>query len=83
MAVGFVSYGAYVISMKTIRTKTGFAILVVAAVMSYLFQTPFVFPFILLGAGLVTALKYKAQPKEEKQKVSGALGKLLTCGSMC
>ena len=69
MAVGFVSYGAYVISMKTIRTKTGFVILVVAAVMSYLFQTPFVFPIILLGAGLVTALKYKAQPKEEKQKL--------------
>ena len=69
MAVGFVSYGAYVISTKTIRTKTGFALLVVAAVMSYIFQTPFVFPIILLGAGLVTALKYKAQPKEQKQKL--------------
>ena len=69
MAVGFVSYGAYVISMKTIRTKTGLVILLVAAVMSYLFQTPFVFPIILLGAGLATALKYKAQPKEEKQKL--------------
>jgi chromate transporter len=69
MAVGFVSYGAYVISVKTIRTKTGFVILLVAAVTSYIFQTPFVFPIILLGAGLVTALKYKAQPKEEKQKL--------------
>jgi chromate transporter len=69
MAVGFVSYGAYVISLKTIRTKTGFAILVVAAVVSYLVQTPFVFPIILLGAGLVTALKYKNQPKEKKQKI--------------
>jgi chromate transporter len=69
MAVGFVSYGAYVISLKTIRTKTGFAILVVAAIVSYLVQTPFVFPIILLGAGLVTALKYKNQPKEEKQKI--------------
>src|SRR5688500_18569238 len=52
MAVGFVSYGAYVISLKTIRTKTAFAILVVAAVVSYFVQTPFVFPVILLGAGL-------------------------------
>jgi len=69
MAVGFVSYGAYMISMKTIRTKTGLVILLVAAIMSYLFQTPFVFPIILLGAGLATALKYKAQPKEEKQKL--------------
>lgn len=69
MAVGFVSYGAYKISLKTIRTKTGLAILLVAAITSYLFQTPFVFPIILLGAGLVTALKYKDQPKEEKQKL--------------
>jgi chromate transporter len=69
MAVGFVSYGAYVISLKTIRTKTAFAILIVAAVVSYFVQTPFVFPIILLGAGLVTALKYKNQPKEEKQKI--------------
>jgi chromate transporter len=69
MAVGFVSYGAYIISVKTIRTKTGVALLIVAAVVSYLVQTPFVFPIILLGAGLVTALKYKNQPKEEKQKL--------------
>jgi chromate transporter len=69
MAVGFVSYGAYVISLKTIHTKTGLLILIVAAVTSYLVQTPFVFPIILLGAGLATALKYKSQPKEEKQKV--------------
>jgi chromate transporter len=69
MAVGFVSYGAYMISIKTIRTKTGLAILLVAAVVSYLFQTPFVFPIILFGAGLVTALKYKDQPKAEKQKL--------------
>ena len=69
MAVGFVSYGAYTISMKTIRTKTGLLILIVAAIASYLVQTPFVFPVILLGAGLATALKYKSQPKEEKQKL--------------
>lgn len=69
MAVGFVSYGAYVISMKTIHTKTGLVILIVAAILSYLFQTPFVFPIILIGAGLATAVKYKNQPKEEKQKL--------------
>jgi chromate transporter len=69
MAVGFVSYGAYMISLKTIHTKTGLLILIVAAVTSYLVQTPFVFPIILIGAGLATALKYKSQPKEEKQKL--------------
>ncbi len=69
MAVGFVSYGAYMISLKTIRTKSGIAIMIVAGLLSYFIQTPFVFPVIILGAGLATSLKFRAQPKEEKQKV--------------
>jgi chromate transporter len=69
MAVGFVSYGAYMISLKTIRTKSGIAIMIVAGLLSYFIQTPFVFPVIILGAGLATSLKFRAQPKEEKQKL--------------
>ena len=69
MAVGFVSYGAYMISLKTIRTKSGIAIMIVAGLLSYFIQTPFIFPVIILGAGLATSLKFRAQPKEEKQKL--------------
>ena len=69
MAVGFVSYGAYIISLKTVNTKTGIVLMVLAAVISYFVQTPFVFPIILLCAGLVTSLKFRAQPKEVKQKI--------------
>jgi len=69
IAVGFVSYGAYSISLKTVRTRTGIILMVLAAVTSYLVQTPFVFPAVLLCAGLVTALNYKAHPKEEKKKI--------------
>lgn len=68
MAVGFVSYAAYTISLKTVHTKTGIVLMVAAALASYFIQTPFVFPVILLVAGLVTALKYKEQPKEAKKK---------------
>jgi chromate transporter len=67
MAVGFVSYGAWVITQKTVRTNTGIGLMIIAAIVSYIFQTPFVFPAILIGAGLVTSLKYRSQPKEEKQ----------------
>lgn len=70
MAVGFVSYGAYMISLKTVNTKTGIALMVLAAVLSYFIQTPFVFPAIILGAGLITALKYRKQPKAEKKKIT-------------
>jgi chromate transporter len=69
MAVGFVSYGAYMISLKTIRTKSGVAIMVLAGIVSYFIQTPFIFPAIILVAGLATSLKFRAQPKEEKQKI--------------
>jgi chromate transporter len=70
MAVGFISYGAYMISLKTVNTKTGVAIMILAAVTSYFFQTPFIFPIILICAGLMTSLKFRAQPKELKQKIN-------------
>lgn len=70
MAVGFVSYGAYIISLKTVTTKTGIALMIMAAVLSYFVQTPFIFPIILLVAGLLTSLKFKSLPREIKQKVN-------------
>lgn len=70
MAVGFVSYAAYSVSVRTINTKTGISLMIMAAVTSYFIQTPFVFPAILFVAGLISALKFKAQPKEEKRKIN-------------
>jgi len=69
IAVGFVSYGAYMISLKTVRTRRGVVLMILAAVTSYVLQTPFVFPAVLLCSGLITALNYKAHPKEEKKKI--------------
>jgi chromate transporter len=69
MAVGFISYGAYMISLKTVKTKTGIALMVIAGVVSYFFQTPYVFPAIIIGAGLVTSLKFRSHPKEEKERL--------------
>jgi chromate transporter len=69
MAVGIVAYGAYRISMRTVKSKTGVALLILAAVFSYLYQTPFVFPSILLCGGLVTALKYKSLPRNHHEKI--------------
>jgi chromate transporter len=69
MAVGFVSYGAYMISLKTVNTKTGVVLMILAGVISYFVQTPFIFPVIILCAGLVTSLKFRKHPKEEKQSL--------------
>jgi chromate transporter len=66
MAVGFVSYAAYSMSIKSVFTKTGVVVMVLAAVLSYFIRSPFFYPAALIVAGAVTAFKYKAQPKEEK-----------------
>ncbi|MGB3779998.1 MAG: chromate transporter, partial [Tunicatimonas sp.] len=69
MAVGFVAYGAYTISLKSVDTKKGVAILLVAAVVSYFVRKPFIFPLLLLIAGFVTAINYKKLLPEEKEKI--------------
>lgn len=66
MAVGFVSYAAYTMAMKSVNTRTGVFLMIAAAVSSYFIRSPFFYPAAIFVAGLVTALKYKAQPKEEK-----------------
>lgn len=82
MAVGFVSYGAYIISLKTVNTKTGIALMIVAAVVSYYIQTPYIYPIIIIGAGLLTSMKFRSQPKERKEKVHVNWANLLLWGGV-
>ncbi len=76
MAVGFVAYGAYTISQKSVDTKMGVVILLVAAVVSYFVRKPFIFPLLLLIAGFVTAINYKKLLPEEKEKIVVKWGNL-------
>lgn len=69
MAVGFVAYAAYTISVRTINSKSGFGLMLLAGVAAFYFRTPFVFPIILLISGVATSFKYKTQPKEVKDKM--------------
>ncbi len=69
MAVGFVSYAAYTMSIKSVHTRTGIVLMILAAVLSYFIRSPFFYPASLIVAGVITAFKYKAQPKEEKTPI--------------
>jgi chromate transporter len=69
MAVGFVSYAAYSMSVKTVHTRTGIVLMILAAVVSYLIRSPFFYPAAIIISGAVTAFKYKDQPKEEKTPI--------------
>lgn len=82
MAVGFVSYGAYMISLKTVNTKTGIALMIFSAVISYYIQTPYIYPIIIIGAGLVTSMKFRSQPRETKEKLKVNWANLLLWGGV-
>lgn len=70
MAVGFVAFAAYRISFKLINSRLGFFLMVVAATVSFFIRTPYVFPVLLLLSGATSAIKYRLQPKEAKEKFS-------------
>lgn len=69
MAVGFVAFAALRIALKVVKSKTAVAILILSATASFVFNSPYAFPTILLVSGAFTALKFKNQPIEEKDKI--------------
>jgi chromate transporter len=69
MAVGFVAYAAYVISMKVVTTKTAIVLMVISAILVYFFSSPWVFPALLLSGGAITALRFKQHPLEKDKKL--------------
>ncbi len=60
MAVGFVAFAAYKISTKVVETKTAIGLMVISAILSYFFHSPWVFPVLLLAGGAVTAINLKS-----------------------
>lgn len=69
MAVGFVTYAAYKISLKVVHTKVAMSLMIIAAVISYFVKNPLIFPVILLISGSVTAMKFKAHPEEVDKQI--------------
>ena len=68
MVVGIVAYSAYRIASKVVTTKLGFALMIISAIASFVLKSPYAFPSLILLGGLVTTIKYKQQPIEEKEK---------------
>jgi chromate transporter len=66
MAVGFITYAAFKISTAVIRSKSGILVMILSAIFSFLYASPFLFPVLIILGGTVTALKYKRQPIVEK-----------------
>jgi len=71
-AVALVAHGAYVISLKTVGTRTGLVIMVLSGVTAFFIHSPFVFPAVLLAAGGVTSINYKKHPPQKIKPVKKA-----------
>jgi len=76
MAVGFVFYAAYTLSVKVVNTQAGVVIMVVATIVSFLIRKPYIYPLLLLLAGVATAIKYRKHPRQQKEKLSVRWGNL-------
>ncbi len=68
MAVGFIAFAAFKITSKVIESKSGILVLILSTLLSLKASSPFLFPALILIGGLVTAIKYKRQPKIEKNE---------------
>ena len=66
MAVGFIAYAGFKISVAVIDSKSGILVMVLSAILSYVYPSPFLFPVLIIMGGLVTAFKFKKQPIVEK-----------------
>ena len=82
MAVGIVAYSSYMISSKVVKTKFGFALMIVSAIASFVFKSPYAFPALIILGGLATTWKYKKQPVEEKEKIKVNWSNLILWGAV-
>lgn len=69
IAVGFVAFAAYRISSKVVVTKTGILLMVLSAIISYFFRSPWVFPVLLIAGASITSFRFKKHPKELNKKL--------------
>ncbi|MHA7131316.1 chromate efflux transporter [Algoriphagus namhaensis] len=68
MAIGFIIYAAQKTISKMIKTTEAMVLVLISAFVSFFYSSPFVFPILLLLGGLSTSIKYKNQPKMERDR---------------
>ncbi len=69
MVVGIVAFSAYRIATKVVTTKLGFVLMIFSAAASFVLKSPYAFPSLIILGGLISTIKYKQQPIEEKERI--------------
>lgn len=68
MAIGFIIYAAQKTISKMIQTTEAMVLVLISTFVSFFYSSPYVFPALLIIGGLSTSIKYKKQPKLEKDE---------------
>lgn len=69
LAVGFVAYAAWIISLKVIKTIDGIWLLILSSIAGYFLRSPYLTPIFILAGGLATTYKYKSIANESTVKM--------------
>ena len=67
MAVGFLLYGGLMIAQKVVHSYQGWGLLLVSAVIAFLFPTPFVTPLLIVAGGLIASLNFRKLDRVPKE----------------
>jgi len=68
MAIGFIIYAAQKTIFKMVKTSEATVLMMFSAFVSFFYNSPYVFPLLLVVGGVSTSLKFRDQPKEEGDK---------------
>lgn len=68
MAIGFIIFAAQKTISKMVKTTEAMILMLISAFVSFFYSSPYIFPVMLIFGGLSTSIKYKNQPKSEKDK---------------
>lgn len=63
MAIGYIIFAAKVTVGKMIKTTEAALLMMIAAFVAFFYNSPFIFPMMLLIGGVITSLNYRRQPK--------------------
>lgn len=67
MAVGFMIVAGYRIGRKVIKNQVSLALALTAALVAYMFRSPFMTPIVIVLGGVTTALAYQKQERMTKE----------------
>lgn len=67
MAVGFMIVAGYRIGRKVIKNNISLALALTAALVAYVFRSPFMTPIVIVLGGITTALTYQKQERMTKK----------------